>query len=336
VSFNAKVLEEHVPKAFDILSDLMLRPLFREEDLAKEKGVILEEIKMDLDNPESQTHELFCRKFWKDDPLGWPILGTPKSVKSFTREMLVDYWKRHYIANNLIITAAGRVKHAEFVRMVEPVLGQLPKRKALPAMPAVHVYPQIAIKAKPSLEQVQLCLGAPTYPMGHERRFVCYLLNNILGAGMSSRLFQSVRERQGLVYHISSDLTLYRDSGAMGIYAGTSAGSLKRVVQSILEEIRGVKEGPITEEELRRAKDNLKGSVVLSLESTSSRMSNLARQDIFFGRFWDMDETIDAIERVTVPEVLEVANTFLKPENLALTVVGPVDGVKFQRRDLRC
>jgi predicted Zn-dependent peptidase len=336
VNYNAKVLEDHAELAFDILSDMVLRPRFLEEDLVKEKGVVLEEIKMDLDSPESQTHELFCRKFWKEDALGWPILGTPKTVKSFHPEMLRDYWKRHYIPANMLITAAGRVKHDAFVQMVERMMGGLKKGKKLPEMPAVQVFPQIAIKTKPSLEQAQLCIAAPSYPMGHSRRFVCYLLNTILGGGMSSRLFQNVRERQGLVYNISSELSLYRDSGAMAIYAGTSPGNLRKLIATVMEELRKLKGSPVAADELRRAKDNLKASIVLGLESTSSRMSNLARQEIFFGRFWDVDETVEAIEAVTVADIQENANTFLQQENLALALIGPAGTEKFTRRDLAC
>ncbi|MBL8237649.1 MAG: insulinase family protein [Bryobacterales bacterium] len=336
VSFNAKVLDEHAPHAFDILSDMLLHPLFDAADVEKEKGVVLEEIKMDLDSAESQTHELFCKKFWKEDALGWPILGTPKTVKSFTPAILRDYWSRHYVPANLLITAAGKVKHAAFVKMVEAVMGGMKKGKPLPALPDVNVFPQIAMKTKPSLEQAQVCVAAPSYPMGHSKRFGCYLLNTILGGGMSSRLFQRIREQQGLVYHISSELSLYRDSGAMAVYAGTSPATLRRVVSGVMEELRGMKHGPIAAEELRRSKDNLKASIVLGLESPSSRMSNLARQDIFFGRFCDLDETIASIEAVTIADIQEIANTFLKPENMALTVVGPSGTEKFTRRDLAC
>lgn len=336
VSFNAKALDEHAGHAFEIFADMILRPLFREEDLAKEKGVVLEEIKMDLDSPESQTHELFCKKFWKEDALGWPILGTPKTVKSFTPAILRDYWSRHYVPGNILITAAGKVKHAAFVKMADTVMGGMEKGKPLPELPAVNVFPQIAMKTKASIEQAQVCIAAPSYPMGHAKRFACYLLNTILGGGMSSRLFQNIRERQGLVYNIASELSLYRDSGAMAIYAGTSPGSLRKVVSGVMEELRGLKGGPVGEDELRRAKENLKASVVLGLESTSSRMSNLARQDIFFGRFWDLDETIAAIEAVRAVDIQEIANTFVKAENMALTVVGPAGTEKFTRRDLAC
>jgi predicted Zn-dependent peptidase len=336
VSFNAKVLDEHANHAFDILSDMLMRPVFREDDLEKEKGVVLEEIKMDLDSAEAQTHELFCKKFWKEDALGWPILGTPKTVKSFHPKMLREYWTRHYIPSNMLITAAGKVKHASFVKMVDSLMGGMDKGQPLPELPAVNVFPQIAMRTKASIEQAHVCIAAPSYPMVHEKRFGCYLLNTILGGGMSSRLFQNVRERQGLVYHISSELSLYRDSGAMAIYAGTSPGSLRKVVSSVMEELRGMKNGPIQETELRRAKENLKASVVLGLESSSSRMSNLARQEIFFGRFLDLDETIAAIEGVTIADIQDIAQTFLKPENMALTVVGPVGTEKFTRRDLVC
>lgn len=336
VNYNAKVLEEHAGQAFDILSDMLLHPRFREDDMQKEKGVVLEEIKMDLDSPESQTHELFCKKYWKEDPLGWPILGSPKTVRGFDTSMLRDYWKRHYAPQNLLITAAGCVKHDAFVRMVEGTMGGLKKGRKLPSLPSVKVFPQIAQKTKPSLVQAQVCIGAPTYPMGHEKRFACYLLNTILGSGMSSRLFQNVRERQGLVYHISSDLTLYRDSGAMGVYAGTSPATLRRVIESVMSEFQRIKSEPAGDEELRRAKNNLKASVVLGMESTSSRMSNLARQEIYFGRFHDIDEVIDAIESVSAADVQSIANTFLRQENLALAVVGPSGTERFSRRDLTC
>lgn len=336
VSFNAKALDEHAAHAFDILSDMMLRPLFREEDLEKEKGVVLEEIKMDLDSAESQTHELFCKKFWKEDALGWPILGSPKTVKSFQAKKLWEYWGRHYVPGNMLITAAGKVKHAAFVKMVDGIMGGLKPGQPLPELPDVKVFPQLARKTKPSLEQAQVCIAAPSYPMGHSKRFGCYLMNTILGGGMSSRLFQNIRERHGLVYNISSELSLYRDTGAMAIYAGTSPGTLRRVISGVMDELRAIKNGPVGADELRRAKDNLKASVVLGLESSSSRMSNLARQDIFFGRFWDLDETIAAIEAVQIADIQEIANTFLKPENMALTVVGPVMEDTFTRRDLAC
>ena len=149
-------------------------------------------------------------------------------------------------------------------------------------------------------------------------------------------MFQNIRERHGLVYNISSELSLYRDTGAMAIYAGTSPATLRRVISGVMDELRAIKNGPVGADELRRAKDNLKASVVLGLESSSSRMSNLARQDIFFGRFWDLDETIAAIEAVQIADIQEIANTFLKPENMALTVVGPVMDDTFTRRDLAC
>lgn len=336
VSYNAKVLDEHAPTAFDILSDLVLHPLFREEDVAKERGVVLEEIKMDADNVEYQTHELFCRNFWKGDPIGRSILGTSKTVKTFTSAMLWDYYRRVYIAPNILITAAGRLDHGEFVKMAEATFGRLPKRKALPSLPVAQTHPQISTKERSAFEQVHLCLGAPSFPMPHPKRFVAYTLNNILGGGMSSRLFQNIRERQGLCYSIMSELNSYRDTGCLGIYAGTSPDTLRRVIDSVRSELTRIKDERVTEEELRRSKDNLKGSIVLGLESTSSRMANLARQEMFFGCHSEIDEIIERIEAVNAVEVQEVANEFLQPAKMGLTVLGRLNGQRFGRKDLHC
>lgn len=189
---------------------------------------------------------------------------------------------------------------------------------------------------KKRLEQVHVCLGVPSYPIAHERRFGCYILNTVLGGGMSSRLFQNIRERQGLVYAVFSELSLYRDTGCLSVYAGTSMESTRKVVSSILNEFRQLKDERVPEEELRRAKDHLKGSLMLGLESTSSRMANLARQHMYFGRFFSMDELIESIERVTAEEVREIARAFFDPAAIALTVLGRLDGCKIERDDLAC
>ena len=336
VSYNAKVLDDHLPLAFDILADLVTNPVLRPEDIEKEKGVVLEEIKMDADNVEYQTHELFCRNFWKGDAIGRSILGTAKTVKSITPESLKAHFKSTYIAPNLLVTAAGRMEHADIVRLTEATLGKLPKRKALPVLPVAQTSPQISLKEKKAVEQAHLCLGAPSFPMPHPKRFVAYTLNNILGGGMSSRLFQNIREQQGLCYSIISELTSYRDTGCLAVYAGTSPETLRRVVDSIRHELTRMKNERVTDEELRRSKDNLKGSIVLGLESTSSRMSNLARQEMFFGRHAEVDEILERIESVNAAEVQEVANEFLNPAKMGLTIMGRLNGQRFTRKDLNC
>jgi len=336
VSFNAKVLDEHLPRAFDILSDLMLNPAFREEDIEKEKGVILEELKMEMDNPEYLVHEIFCSNFWKGHPLGKPILGTRETLGSFTREMVDNYFRRIYVPSNIIITAAGNLKHEGLIELARQYFESLAWSGPMPPSPPPATHARLVMRDKKSLEQIHVCLGVPIYPLAHEKRFVCYVLNVMLGGGMSSRLFQNIRERQGLAYSVYSELNLYRDSGALLVSAGTSAASAPKVVEAVVKEFRSLKEEPIPAEELRRAKDHLKGSLMLGLESTSSRMANLARQELFFGRFFTLDELSESIEAVTAEEVGEVARDCFDSRHIAVTVLGRLAGLKITREELVC
>jgi predicted Zn-dependent peptidase len=336
VSFNTKVLDEHLPLAFDVLSDLVLHPVFRDEDLERERGVVLEELKMDEDNPDLLIHEIFSGNFWKDHALGKPIIGNKKTIKSFDREMVGDYYQRTYVPANLLITAAGRIDHGRLVRLAEDSFGALGPTAPPPGErpPATHAL--ISLRDKPSLEQVHLCLGVPSSPIADERRYASYVLNTLLGGGMSSRLFQNIREKQGLAYAVYSELNSYGDTGCLSIYAGTSIETAERVVELILAELRELKAGRITAEELRRAKDHLKGSLLLSLESTSSRMGNLARQEMYFGRFITMDELIERIEQVTAADVQQIAVDTFHQKQIALTVLGNLNGFKIGREKLAC
>src|SRR5690242_769485 len=336
ICFNIKVLDEHIPVAIDILSDLVLNPVFAVNDITREKGVILEEIKMDEDNPDYLVHEIFTQSFWKDHPLGKPILGTKETVRSFEQQKLFDFYRQRFAPNNMIISAAGNLNHNEFVRLIKERFAALASVPNGFHTPAPAVTPRIVTRNKKSLEQVQLCLGVPSHPISDEKRYVSYVLNTMLGGGMSSRLFQKIREDQGLVYSIYSDLNPYRDTGCLTIYAGTSLESTRKVVDSVLAEFRELKSGPIATEELRRAKDQLKGSLMLSLESSTSRMSNLARQEMYFERFFSLDETIEQIESVTGDEVCEMANTLFHPDKVAITVLGNLDGLKLSRENLVC
>jgi predicted Zn-dependent peptidase len=336
ICFNIKVLDEHLPVAMDILGDLVMNPVFDPKDILREKGVILEEIKMDEDNPDYLVHEIFTQNFWKDHPLGKPILGTKETVRSFEQEKIFDYYRRRFVPNNMIISAAGNLNHRRFVELIREHFAGL---NAVPNgfhEPAPAVTPRIITRNKKSLEQVQLCLGVPSHPISHEKRFVSYVLNTVLGGGMSSRLFQKIREEQGLVYSIYSDLNPYRDTGCLTVGAGTSLESTRSVVDSVLAEFRELKSQPIPAEELRRAKDQLKGSLMLSLESSTSRMSNLARQQMYFDRFLSMDETIQQIEAVTTDGVLEMANFLFQPDKVAVTVLGNLDGFKLSRENMVC
>jgi len=336
ICFNTKVLDEHLPLAFDVLADLVLRPRFAAEDIEKEKGVILEELKMDQDNPDYLVHELFTQGFWRGHPLGKPILGTPKTVKGFRRSAVRECYHKWFGPQNLVITAAGHLQHKELLALVEKEFGKLKKGKKGKAERVPPVTPHITLKSKKDLEQAHVCLGVASYPVAHERRFATAVLNNILGGGMSSRLFQNIREKRGLAYAVYSDVSPYRDTGLLSIYAGTAVKTIPEVVRLVMAEFRDLKETPVPAEELRRAKDYLKGSLMLSLESTSSRMSNLARQEMYFGRFISMDELLQAVERVTAAEIQEIAREFFQPRLISATVLGNLNGHKLTRAHLEC
>jgi predicted Zn-dependent peptidase len=336
VCFNTKVLDEHLPVALDVLSDLVLNPAFRSEDIEKEKGVILEEIKMDADSPDYLVHEIFSSNFWKDHSLGKPILGTRETVKRFNQAVVQDYYRSVYTTANLLITAAGNLTHERLVSLARERFESLAVAAPEPpqAVPSTHA--RVSLKSKKDLEQVHVCLGVPSYPIPHKDRFACYVLNTMLGGGMSSRLFQNIRERQGLAYAVFSELNPYSDTGCLSVYAGTSLESAKQVVESVLKEFTDLKQQLAPAEEVRRAKDHLKGSLMLSLESTSSRMSNLARQEMHFQRFFSLDELAESIENITAEDVQRVAQTFFDQKNVALTVLGNLDGFKITRDDLVC
>ena len=336
VSYNTKVLDEHLPLAFDVLADMVLNPLFRDEDIEKEKGVILEELKMEVDNPEYLLHEVFSSNFWKDHPLGKPILGTKETVRKFDRRLVQDYYRRYYSPSNILITAAGNLNHERLVDLAREHFESL-SAKPQPSpgdTPVPHA--RLVFRNKTSLEQTHLYMGVPAYPFPHELRFACYALNTVLGGGMSSRLFQNIREKQGLAYAVYSELGMYRDTGCMAVYAGTSVESTRQVIDCIVKEFRELKESPVTEEELRRAKDHLKGSFMLGLESTSSRMGNLARQELYFKRFFTLDEMLQSIEDVTAEQIQHIAQEFFNPKNITLAVLGNLGDFRVKREELAC
>jgi predicted Zn-dependent peptidase len=336
ICFDIKVLDEHLPIAMDVLSDLVLNPVFDAQDIVRERGVILEEIKMDEDSPDYLVHEIFTQNFWKDHPLGKPILGTKETVRRFEQPLLFDYHAQRFSPGNLLVCAAGNIEHARFVELVKERFAHLKPHKNGFQQEAPRVVARIIMRNKKALEQVQICVGVPSHPISHEKRYAGYILNTLLGGGMSSRLFQNVRERQGLVYAIYSELNPYRDTGCLSVYAGTSRESAPKVVAEIVEEFRRLKGEKIPEEELRRSKDQLKGSLMLSLESSMARMSNLARQEMYFDRFYSLDEIIERIEAVSAEDVQGVANDFFRSEMIAVTVLGNLNGMKLSRAQLAC
>ena len=333
-AFHLKVLDEHLSLAVDILGDIVLNPLFDPAEMTKEKKVIFEEINMVEDTPDDLVIENLTEAFWPDHPLGRPILGTKKSVSSFKRDALASFFRSVYRPSNIVVSAAGHLEHEAAAALVKRHFEALEKGGARgngrPPRPAA----KIVARSKKELEQVHLCLGAPAYPHGHADRYGAYIMNTVLGGSMSSRLFQNVREKRGLAYSISSGVTAYSDAGILTVYAGTSLDSVDEVVRLTVEEFRRMIDEPLPAEELRRAKDHLKGSLMLSLENTGSRMSHLARQEIYFGRHFTLDEIMAGIESVEAPDVQRIASEVLAGD-LSLSILGNLGRYRPKRALLR-
>jgi len=333
-SYYIKVLDEHLPLAVDLLADIVMRPAFAPDEIEREKKVILEEIKMVEDTPDDLVHELFTQHFWEGHPLGRPILGSKETVEGFTRETLLEYFRSAYVAPNMIISAAGNLDHAKVRELIETAFKGLGADAAPLSGQPPRVSPQVITRSK-ELEQSHICLGTNSYPQNHDDRYVSYIMNTVLGGSMSSRLFQNVREKRGLAYAVFSGLSAYRDAGNITIYAGCANEAVGEVIDLCVEELRGMKRAPVPDAELRRAKDHLKGSLMLSLENTASRMSHLARQEIYFDRHFGLDETLTGVERVTNLDVQRVARDLFSNGSLAATVLGPaVPSIERARIDL--
>jgi predicted Zn-dependent peptidase len=332
-SYYVKVLDQHLPLAVDILSDIVLRPAFQQVDIDREKKVVLEEIKMVEDTPDDLVHEMFTQSFWEGHPLGRPILGSRETVEAFTQQSLREYFQSAYTAGNIIVSAAGNVDHARVRELVSSAFQSMPSSAARAPDTPPTVVPQVIVRDK-DLEQSHICVGASSYPQNHDDRYSSYVLNTMLGGSMSSRLFQNIREKRGLAYSVFSGLSAYRDAGNLTIYAGCANDAVSEVIDLMIAELRQIKVSPTGDSELRRAKDHLKGSLMLSLENTASRMSHLARQEIYFDRQFGLDETLQGIERVTPADVQRVATDLFQNGALAATVLGNVNGLQIARERL--
>jgi predicted Zn-dependent peptidase len=336
ICFNVKSLADHVPIALDVLADLVLNPVFASNDIERERGVILEEIKIDEDNPDVLVHELFTQNFWKDHPLGKPILGTTATVARLDQPKLLDYHSGRFHAGNMVFSAAGNLDHDRFVEAVAEKFAPLHSGQPVAELPAPVSSARILLKNKKALEQVQICLGVPAPPITDESRYATLILNTVLGGGMSSRLFQTIREERGMAYSVFSDLSPYRDTGTLCVYAGTSAGKALETIDLILNEFRKLKEEILPDEELTRAKDQLKGNIFMGLESSNSRMANLARQEIYFGQFFTAEEISARIDTVEAAQVQAMAQRLFDPNRIAVTLLGRLDGIKLNRAGLVC
>ena len=324
--FHAKVLDTHLPLVVDILSDIFLHSVFKPAEVEREREVILQEINMVEDSPDEYVHILFNQAFWDGNPLARPIFGSIKTVQSFTQEMILGYLNRGYHPDRIVLSAAGNVNHEEFLELVEPAFSNIKRhsqtldRKVPSINSSVDLYPR-------DLEQVHLCLGTRGTSLVENDRYCCSILNVILGGSMSSRLFQEVRERRGLAYSIYSFLSSHTDAGMVGIYGAVRPDNIKETLDLIRYELSRFKSEPISDTELRAAKEHIKGGIYLAAENTDNRMSRLAKNEIIFGRFVPYEEIEAGLEKVTVEDVQALAQELFQPEGMSLVLLGQVDGL---------
>ena len=322
--FYVSVLDDHLAFAVDLLTDILMHPLFAASDIEKEKAVVFQEIKMVEDTADDLVHDLFAERVWAGHPLGRPILGRWDVVRDLGRDVILRHFEEEYTPARIVVAAAGHLEHARVVDLFASRFDgfrrqAITRESAPPTMhPGVHVVP------KP-LEQVQLVVGFPGIAETAPERYALYLLNDVIGGSMSSRLFQEVRERQALAYSVHSGAQSYRDTGLFYIYAGTDAANFAKVVKALMKELRALRKDGVRAEELTRAKEHLKGSLMLSLESTSSRMNRVAKQELRFGSFFSLDEMLGAIDGVRPDEVEALTSRILDEQQLALLTLGPID-----------
>jgi len=323
-TYYVKVLDEHLAKAIDILSDILLGSKFDPAEMEKERKVILEEIKGVEDTPDDYIHELFTGTVWEDHPLGRPILGTRDTIKSLKHTDILSYIDNYYSPREIVISVAGNFEHARLIELLDSAFGKL-SRSGIPKQEAVPGFNRAVTVRKKQLEQVQVCLGCKGLNFAHDDRFGIMALNTILGNSMSSRLFQEVREQNALAYSIYSYVTAYRDTGLLTIYAGTDPANTLQAIQLIVKELRKIRDEGITPAEETRVRNQIKGNLVLSLESSNSHMGRIARQEIYFGKYLSVDDTIKAVDKVTAGQIGRIAQQLFTRESLSLSILGPLN-----------
>jgi predicted Zn-dependent peptidase len=323
-TYYIKVLDEHLPVAVDILSDILLGSKFDPAEMEKERKVILEEIKSVEDTPDDYIHEMFTATVWPDNSLGRPILGTRETIKSLKHNDIVRYIEDYYSPREIVISVAGNFEHARLIELLEGAFGRL-SRNGIPKQDVAPSFNHAVTVRKKQLEQVQVCLGCKGLHYTHDDRFVVMALNTILGNSMSSRLFQEVREQNALAYSIYSYVTAYRDAGLLTVYAGTDPTNTIQAIQLIVKELRKIRDEGITAAEETRVKDQIKGNLVLSLETSNSHMGRLARQEIYFGKYLSVDDIIKNVDKVTAGQVQRLARQLFTRENLSLSILGPLN-----------
>ncbi|MBE9537299.1 MAG: insulinase family protein [Proteobacteria bacterium] len=319
--YYMKVLESHLPKAVALLGDIFLNSLIDPEEISNEKDVILQEIKMVEDTPDDLIFDLFNETSWEGSPLSQPVLGRTENIESMDRQRLKDYMERFYTGANVVITAAGSLNHEELLLQIEGIFSKMEKGAAANKIEVPKFSSNLLVE-KRRLEQVHLCLGTNGISCDSSDRYAAYLLNTMLGSGMSSRLFQEIREKRGLAYSIYSFLSSYNSAGLLGIYAGASASAVNEILDLTIRELMAFKNVAVDDDELQSAKEQLKGNMVLGLENSESIMQRLAHNEIYFGRDVPVEESIDNIDRVSPKDIQELSCKLFSSDSLSLAVLG--------------
>lgn len=330
--FYVKVLANHLPTVVDILADMLLNSALEPEAIERERQVITEEIKMYEDSPDELVQDLVAQTIWNGHPLGRSVIGTRMTVAGLTREHFVQYLDQRYRPDNLVISAAGDIEHDAVLSLLSSHLGEWDGRATTQPTESPPLTPSVSIRTK-DIEQVHLCLATRGLPQADNDLYVMEVLDNVLGSGMSSRLFHEIREKRGLVYTISSYAAAYREGGLFIIYAAMSPEGGPEVIRLTFDEIVALPD-TLTDAEVARAKESLKGNVMLSLESTGSRMYKLARSELYYGRQIGLDEIIGRIDAVTTDAVRQMALEIFTPDQLAMAAIGPFAAAGPQRADL--
>ncbi len=321
--FYTRLLDEQVPLGAEVLSDMLQNSLFGEKEISAEKEVVVEEINLHLDTPDELVHDLFAQHLWKNHPLGRSGLGDTKTVRSFTQKDVKDFFCRNYMLDNMVIAAAGNLKHEQIVELVKKFFAKKTSKRVSRERVKPKVASGITVMDRKT-EQAHIVFGTQSLHARHKDRFALAILDSILGGGMSSRLFQEVREKRGLVYSIYSYLALYAETGLFSVYAGTRPSQVEEVVKIVKSEIESVTEKGVKQEELCRAKDHLKGQLVLSMENTGTRMIRLGKSEIIRGEILSLDELVERIDRVESNDILRVAQNIFGSKNLLLAAIGPL------------
>lgn len=325
--YETRVLAEDMELSIDILTDMFRNSLHDPEEIEREKRVVIEEIKMYEDSPEEQVHDLYEQVLWKTHPLGKPIIGTEKTVSSLTRDSILEYMATFYSPERIVVSAAGNLDHDRLVKLVENALSDMSGKAPKRALKSAKASGKSKRVPKRDTEQVHFCLGTAAYNKYEKERFALSILNNVLGGNMSSRLFQEIREKRGLAYSIGSYTRTYLDAGHFCVYGGTSPETFQQVLDLTLAECEKVRTNGLTEDELTKAKTQIRGALVLGLEGMSSRMSRYADSLLSFDRVIPVTEVLEHYNAITHDNIAEVANKVLSTELQTLTALGPISRV---------